>query len=478
MKLLFWETRKVCKNYVYLVFLVVILFVFFKNVYGVAENEIHFAEEKESVETGLKINRPVLLEPQPDYNSYGTKITENPRAIMTGAVDSLLSDYQKNLYATYPFGYYKAVKLSEKGQNDILSILSEITGLNEEQLDDIPDTYFPANNGTIFHLDGEEKSEDNQDEGPSIILNADEVTVDGTREKSEEGVSGKEEQIVESFIPQVTYERFCILMNKVCKIIGKCSEYEKNMLVFYFGLSDLNFDEAVQAYDVTIEQDKVTGGFARLFCDYMVIPLGLFPAFLISFLFLKDMKNEAKDVIYCKNVSTCKLVLSKYLATIIMTIVPIIILSIQPLLKLEKYAMENDLPSDALAYLKYIIWWLLPTVMLVVSFSMFLTVLTDTPIAILIQFLCWFISYGSTGLIGDISPFSLMIRHNSLEGYAIIENKIQQIWINRILLIVVSAVLVLAVIKLLDLKRMGKIEKRKKSKNRFNYIKRKFSFSN
>lgn len=37
----------------------------------------------------------------------------------------------------------------------------------------------------------------------------------------------------------------------------------------------MNYEEALEEYNQTINKDKVTGGFARLFCDYMGLELGL-----------------------------------------------------------------------------------------------------------------------------------------------------------------------------------------------------------
>lgn len=51
------------------------------------------------------------------------------------------------------------------------------------------------------------------------------------------------------------------------------------MMLTYFGMSEMNYEEALKEYNQTINQDKVTGGFARLFCDYMGLALGLYPVF-------------------------------------------------------------------------------------------------------------------------------------------------------------------------------------------------------
>ena len=102
-------------------------------------------------------------------------------------------------------------------------------------------------------------------------------------------------------------------------------------------------------------------------------------------------------------------------------------------------------------------WWLLPTVMMVCSVGMFFTLLTDSPIGIAIQFIWWMVDKGVTGLSGDTSITTLMIRHNTLRGYDIIQNNFEMICINRLLVAVISIAIVILSVWILSLKRKGKI---------------------
>ena len=62
------------------------------------------------------------------------KNKEVPDKIMCGGTDKLIMEYLANSYATYPFSYYKEVVLNENEQKEILNIIKEITGLNEQQI--------------------------------------------------------------------------------------------------------------------------------------------------------------------------------------------------------------------------------------------------------------------------------------------------------------------------------------------------------
>ncbi len=74
------------------------------------------------------------------------------------------------------------------------------------------------------------------------------------------------------FVSQVTYEHFKKLMQVMEDIIGeKSSQYSHEMMITYFGISEMNYEEALEEYNQTINKDKVTGGFARLFCGIRLV---------------------------------------------------------------------------------------------------------------------------------------------------------------------------------------------------------------
>ena len=241
-------------------------------------------------------------------------------------------------------------------------------------------------------------------------------------------------------------------------IIGeKGSQYSHKMMITYFGMSETTYEEALAEYDQTINQDKVTGGFARLFCDYIGLELGLYPIFLVVIIWMKDRISNATELIYGRKISSVKLVVSRYLASITMILIPILLLSLESLVPLISFGAEKGIRVDYFAYIKYILWWLLPEAMVVCAIGFFFTLLTDSPIAIVLQFLWWMVDKGATGLFGDTKLMTLMIRHNTLRGYEIIQNDLQIICMNRLLMAGIGILFVILSIWVLNFKRKGKL---------------------
>lgn len=441
MKLYLKECKKITASIIFYLFIAILIFSWFQNFRGVTQTEINWANGIEPTDIGLE--RPLLSKPSKKDDYFGSKVSEdNPEAIMTGVTRALLSEYEANSYATYPLGYYKAITLSGDEQKQVLGILCEITGLTEEELKNLPDDYFPAVTGTIISFDAMNVDKDGN-------LNMEMGS--GTDTKSEDNKYAH-------FVSQVTYEHFKELMRKMEAIIGeKGSQYSPEMMITYFGMSEMTYEEALEEYNQTINQDKVTDGFARLFCDYMGLALGLYPVFLVVIIWMKDRMSNVTELIYSRNISSTKLLLSRYLAGITMVLIPVLLLSLESLVPLISFGAKNGIQIDCFAYIKYIVWWLLPEVMVVCAIGMFFTLLTDSPIAIVLQFLWWMVDKGATGLSGDTKLTTLMIRHNTLRGYETIQEDLQIIWMNRLLMAGIGILFVVLSIWVLTSKRKGKI---------------------
>jgi len=441
MKLYLKECKKIAGSVVYYLFLIILVFSWFQNFWGVTKTEINWEKGISPADIGFE--RSLLSKPAEDDDYFGNKISEDDTsAIMMGVTRALLSEYENNSYATYPLGYYKAITLNDDKQKRVLEILCEITGLTEEQLKDLPEDYFPAITGSIISFDA-----------MSVDENGSLSTEMGSMADTE-----SENDKYEHFISQVTYEHFKELMQEMENIIGeKGSQYSTEMMITYFGMSEMTYEEACEEYNQTINQDKVTGGVARVFCDYMGLVLGLYPIFLVVAIWLKDGKGNAAEVIYSRKISSVRLVVLRYLASITMILIPVLLLSLESLIPLISFGAENAIQVDYFAYMKYILWWLLPEVMAVCAIGIFFTLLTDSPIAIAVQFLWWMVDKGVTGLSGDTKLTTLMIRHNTLRGYEIIKGQFQMICMNRLLMAGIGILFVILSIWVLSFKRKGKI---------------------
>lgn len=246
-------------------------------------------------------------------------------------------------------------------------------------------------------------------------------------------------------------------------------------LLQYYGLSEMSYEEAMNEYEKTIYDDKVSSAFARLFCDYMTRGLGLYPVFLVVIFWLKDRRNRMNELIDCKQVGTAKLITVRFLAMLVAVMIPIAVLSFESLIPLIEFSADTGIAIDVFAFLKYIVWWLLPTAMIVTSLGMFLTILTSTPIAILIQFAWWFIDTSMTALSGDTKIFTLMIRHNLLRGSELIHQDFILICLNRGLLVILSLLLVVVSVAIYNKKRGGKLNYGFYLQKHFGFFKNRFT---
>lgn len=333
--------------------------------------------------------------------------------------------------------------LSTQEQKEILSIIEEITGLSEEQIKNLPEDYFPSVNGNIIHMGGDVSQ--NQDGSFSFQTGNNDILED-------------EKDYTKHFIAQVSYERFKELMAKAEEIIGSGSNYSMDMLLEYYGQVEMTYDEAMNEYNKTIYDDKVSTAFARLFCDYMTRVLGLYPIFIVAVFWLKDRRNKMNEIINSKKINTVKLITARTLAILTAVMLPVVILSFESLIPLMGYSADTGIAIDIFAFIKYILWWLLPTVMVVTGLGTFLSILTSTPIAILVQFVWWFIDSAITGLSGDTRLYTLMIRHNTLNGAELIQQDFNIICLNRGIMIIVSFILICLSIVIYNKKRGGKLD--------------------
>ena len=437
------ELKKICFSIVYILFIGLLLLSWHENFYGVTSKEIQASNGAEASITSQITGGSILAKPEQGADNYGLIKKEVPDKIMCGGTDMLIIEYLNNSYATYPFNYYKEVILSTEEQKEILSIIEEITGLSEEQIKNLPDDYFPSVNGNIIHMGGD--AAQNQDGSFSFSTeNSDTLQ--------------EEEDYTKHFVAQVSYERFKELMSQAEEIIGDGSYYSMDMLLEYYGQAEMTYDEAINEYNKTIYDDKVSIAFARLFCDYMTRVLGLYPIFIVVVFWLKDRRNKMNELINSKQIETVKLITVRTLAILTAVILPVIILSFESLIPLMEYSAETGIAIDAFAFIKYILWWLLPTVIVVTGLGTFLTILTTTPIAILVQFIWWFIDSAITGLSEDTRLYTLMIRHNTLNGAELIQRDFNIIWLNRGLMMFVSVVMIYLSIVIYNKKRGGKLD--------------------
>lgn len=345
-------------------------------------------------------NHDVITAPK-QGEDYGIQQKEVPELIMPAAFNSLYNEFTANEYIAYPIGFYKNVKLNETDKEKMAEIISTLSGV-------------PVND---------------------LLTSANYIEV--------------------TLSDDISYEEFKECMKQADDLIGGGSNYSENNLLNYSYVA-ITYEEAVTNYNLIVNEDKFTGAYARLFCDYTGIILSILPVFIAVAICLKDKRAKMNDLIYVRKTSSFKLILSRYFAIVIAVMLPTVILSY--ISNSTVWGQYSGIALDYLAPLKYALGWLMPSVMIATAIGMFFTELTGTPIAIAIQALWWFIDLnaGVGRLRGVHTLFELTPRHNSLGNTQIFLDEFHTLVANRLMIAGTALLLVAVTVIIYEQKRRGK----------------------
>lgn len=345
-------------------------------------------------------NHDVITAPK-QGEDYGIQQKEVPELIMPAAFNSLYNEFTANEYIAYPIGFYKNVKLNEIDKEKMAEIISTLSGV-------------PVND---------------------LLTSANYIEV--------------------TLSDDISYEEFKECMKQADDLIGGGSNYSENNLLNYSYVA-ITYEEAVTNYNLIVNEDKLTGAYARLFCDYVGIILSILPVFIAVAICLKDKRAKMNDLIYVRKTSSFKLILSRYFAVVISVMLPTVILAY--ISNSTVWGQYSGMALDYLAPLKYALGWLMPSVMIATAIGMFFTELTGTPIAIAIQELWWFIdlNVGVGRLRGVHTLFELSPRHNSLGNTQIFLDEFHTLVANRLMIAGTALLLVAVTVIIYEQKRRGK----------------------
>lgn len=389
--------------------------------------------------------------PQPNQQDFGTKYEENPDSIMSSAIQSLYNEFISNSYIAYPIGFYKNVKLNDRRQFEMSEILAVLTG---ESSDDLMKASGVEPEGKeIFIGDADEIQQaaefhQNEDGSYQVVIPEDDTTGDNIAESA--AISDV------SVSENLTYEHFRELVEQADKLIGGGSHYCETY-IDDFGQVPMTYEEALEEYNSILKNDKVTGAYARLFCDYYGIMLAVFPVFVAVALGMKDRRSKIRNLIFTRKISSTGIIFVRYLAMIVSMLIPVLLIAAYASFSVS--AMYSGMDLDSFAFFKYAFGWLMPTLMISTSIGIFFTELTDSPIAIAIQGSWWFFDVfkgikqleGGYGL--ELSP-----RHNILGSTQVYLDNFSTLMNNRIIYVVLSILLVVMTVLIYEQKRRGRFD--------------------
>lgn len=440
------ELKKIVCSISYVLFVIVVTFALY------SQDVLDFSDSK-------------ITEPQPDGN-YGVTQKEIPEIIMPAALEKLWTEFCENNYRTYPIGLIKNVKLSDNEQSKIAEIISEITGVGKDEILNMRQDFVSRtgitdvnNNSFVIGADG-----NMQMDGDGYIIYPPAGSVDNAGTSNNPDSSGDSRQAeaqmqLLSVRNNMEYSEFKSLMQQIDDILGGGSDYAAESLTG-FGAVPVTYEEAVQKYDVFINKDKITGGYARLFSDYAVaMEMSVLPVFLAVLMCMKDSRAKMTEIIYTRRTSALEIITVRYFSIITAVMIPVIILSYVS--NASVWGQYAGAELDYLAPLKYDLGWVMPSAMIGAAMGMCLTELTNTPIAVAVQGFWWLydINVGIRSVSSSYSLFRLAPRHNAGENsYFRTQDYLDnfsRLTANRLLFAGISILLIAVTIVIYEAKRKG-----------------------
>lgn len=365
-----------------------------------------------------------LEEPQPglsDYPDYGYVENDDKAAVMQQTAEQLIQSFQANEYTSYPVGFYRLVRLNDAKRQEMGELLSQLTGI---PADDILTTEFNI---------------------PYTALGEDGSLV----EKLPDGGTD-----IPKISDRMGYAEFEKLMLEADGLIGGGSAFSSEFIQRNSRIP-MNYEQALEAYRAFTDEG-VTPGYARLFCDYIGIFASLFPAFAAIYQTLKDKNAGMRDIIYTRKVSSLRLSFSRYFALLIPC--TLVVLALAAVATIGCAVSYTGMSLDYTAFFKYVLIWIVPSLMASAAIGTFTAELTDTPVGILLMAGYWFIDLNAGGglLAGEAGSMSLIPRHNSELYTRLFAENYTAFLSNRIFFALAGLILICIAALILELKRTGR----------------------
>ena len=362
--------------------------------------------------------------PEPGQEgSYGYKLSDRKEDRMSGTLGLLAESWMQDSFTTAPVGFTKKVTLNEEEKEEIASVLTKDTGLSTEEIQNRYDQWEEENtakmpDGSMMFLDGNFSLE------------------------PKEGLD---------------YEEFLKDMDEVCEILGPGSDFTEDH-IRQNAMVEMTYEDALKEYENLVEKDGLTGGYARLFCDYMGIILAILPVFVAATREIRDKRASMQELIYTRKASSYTIIFSRYAALCFGMFLPVLLLSFYPLAECIGFAKGKGIDLNPGAFALYSLGWLLPTILVVTALGMFVTELIQTAAGVLVQAAWWFFSVfsGEDSMGGGNYGMNLIPRHNTELNYSGFHAQFSQLIQNRVFYAVLALALVVGAAMVFEARRKGR----------------------
>lgn len=239
----------------------------------------------------------------------------------------------------------------------------------------------------------------------------------------------------------VTFERFEEIVRGLDRKLGGSTVYSD---AYRLNISQRprTYEEAAADFNSLLQKDKLTNGYGRYFADYMGITAGFFPIFLAAFLLTRDRRSRMHELINSRKVSSVVYLTAKFTALSAVLLLCYLVFATHAAYVFYMIASANSYSIDMLAFYKYTLFWVLPTILFTTSVGMLISTIFDYGIvAIPVQFIIWMSSM--LPLKGDYSLYKSVLRFNTVGDYDLYIKWLPAILTNRVFYTIISIVLVL-----------------------------------
>lgn len=259
-------------------------------------------------------------------------------------------------------------------------------------------------------------------------------------------------------------KRMNIAKNKIYRLdkyLGGNTEFGDNIYNHNVYLSRVKtFKEAKESfYMMQKSNDKITNAYARVYMDYEGIIAGIIPAFIASFVLIRDKKYHMQELIYYRSFSSIKYVITKFIAVSFIFMIFFMGTATVYTIVFHHFSILYHYSIDLLAFYKYTIAWIMPTIFITVSICFFVSILFDSGlVAIVVQMVLYVLSIIS--IEGDYRWFKIIIRMNNIKTFNEYELYGNQIITNRIIMCMISGLFIFLSYRILDQRRTLSNEKK------------------
>lgn len=240
----------------------------------------------------------------------------------------------------------------------------------------------------------------------------------------------------------LTWEDFTAAMAETDRLLGGGSDWVATDLTRRFGKVPARYEDLLAEYEACMANDRYTGAFARLFCDYAVLALALFGALPAVALFLQDFGagDAAGVAVWARPCPSWALVAARCGALTVLQFLPVLVMDAALTVYYgEQFGTEAINPA---AFLYYSLLWLLPTLLLVVCAGALLTVGTGTALgaAVLPALAWWSVISGSASGLSDASSYGSLLtpRHNTVGKYLVFAQNLPRLLAGRAAAVVLA----------------------------------------